>query len=78
LQDLKLLLLHEAKRPAHADADAFVLCVLSHGARGKVYGVDGAAVEVDKHIIQLFNGTVCPTLINKPKIIIIQACQGGK
>ena len=77
-QEMKKALLQEVQRPEHKEAEAFVLCVMSHGARGVVYGVDGEQLEIDKHIIQMFKGSLCPNLLNKPKVIIIQACQGSK
>lgn len=53
--------------------DCFVFVVLSHGERDHVFGVDGKKVHLDK-----FEEAVdSPLLINKPKLLFIQACQGG-
>ena len=56
-------------------SDAFVCCVMSHGQKGSVFGSDGNALLVDD-ITSTFNGKRCPVLLNKPKVFIIQACQG--
>lgn len=67
----------ESVRPEHKDADALIVCVMSHGAAGLVYGSDNGKVNIEKDIVMPFNGYNCPDLIDKPKIFIIQACQGG-
>lgn len=54
----------------------FVLCLLSHGDDGVVYGSDGEKVEIEK-IIAEFDGKRCEALIDRPKLFFIQACQGG-
>ena len=66
----------ERKREDHKDSDAFILCIMSHGVEGIVYGKDQLPLNIDKDILELFNGERCPHLLNKPKIFIIQACQG--
>lgn len=53
----------------------FVLCILSHGRKNAVYGVNSIAVDMDE-IQKLLQGKFCPVLLQKPKIIIVQACQG--
>ncbi|CAH1787638.1 unnamed protein product [Owenia fusiformis] len=58
-------------------ADSFVLVILSHGTVDAVYGVDKEKVPY-KEIYNFFNGENCKKLAGKPKIIIIQACQGKK
>jgi len=51
----------------------FVLCILSHGIRGAVYGSNSIPVCV----VALENLMMdCANLLGKPKILIIQACQG--
>ncbi|XP_047647938.1 caspase-9 isoform X2 [Phacochoerus africanus] len=42
---------------------------------GAVYGTDGCPVSVEK-IVNIFNGTSCPSLGGKPKLFFIQACGG--
>ena len=54
----------------------FVLCILSHGETGVVYGSDGKTVSID-HLETLFDGMRCNQLIGRPKLLLIQACQGG-
>lgn len=61
----------------HTEKDSFVCFVLSHGDKGIVYGTDGKEVFV-KDLTDQFNGLNCPSLIGKPKVFFIQACQGNK
>ncbi|KAL3043140.1 hypothetical protein OYC64_020954 [Pagothenia borchgrevinki] len=59
--------------PQHGDA--FICCVLSHGNKGNVLGVDGQSLPI-KQITRTFMATrQCP-LKAKPKVFLIQACQG--
>ena len=58
------------------DYASLVVCLLSHGGLGTIEGVDGQPVIVISDIQWAFNSQKCPELINKPKIFIIQACQG--
>ena len=51
---------------------------MSHGSQGVVYGNGGEPIKIDEEIIAKFDGKNCPALENKPKVIFIQACQGGK
>ena len=64
------------------DYASLVVCLLSHGGLGTIEGVDHKKgheklVNVISDIQWAFNSQKCPELINKPKIFIIQACQGG-
>ncbi|MCI4386252.1 hypothetical protein PGIGA_G00060150 [Pangasianodon gigas] len=59
----------------HHEGDCFVCCILTHGTTDGVYGTDGGIV-TGKDIFSLFSGTSCPSLINKPKVFLIQACLG--
>ncbi|XP_063115620.1 caspase-8 isoform X2 [Cavia porcellus] len=59
----------------HSDRDCFVCCVLSHGNRGIVYGINGQEVSISE-LTSYFTGSKCPSLAGKPKVFFIQACQG--
>ncbi|XP_051027618.1 caspase-9 [Acomys russatus] len=66
----------------HYALDCFVVVILSHGCQashlqfpGAVYGTDGCSVPIEK-IVNIFNGTSCPSLGGKPKLFFIQACGG--
>lgn len=52
--------------------DSIFICVLSHGCDGVVYGTNSIPVEIEaiKHRM------ISKKLIGKPKVLIIQACQG--
>ena len=55
--------------------DSFFCIVLSHGKKEGIVGVDEETISVEA-ITGQFTGDKCPTLLNKPKIFIIQACRG--
>ncbi|XP_067229988.1 caspase-8 isoform X2 [Chanodichthys erythropterus] len=57
----------------HTRMGAFVCCVLSHGEKGAVLGVDGKPVEIHELTLPFAE---CHTLASKPKLFFIQACQG--
>ncbi|XP_004701803.1 caspase-8 [Echinops telfairi] len=59
----------------HSSKDCFICCILSHGDKGIIYGIDGQEVPISK-LTSYFTGSKCPSLKDKPKIFFIQACQG--
>ncbi|XP_078186557.1 caspase-9 isoform X3 [Callithrix jacchus] len=80
-KEMRLTLLELARRD-HGALDCCVVVILSHGCQashlqfpGAVYGTDGYPVSVEK-IVNIFNGTSCPSLGGKPKLFFIQACGG--
>lgn len=52
--------------------DSVVVCILSHGSKGNVYGANSVPVRIED-IEKLI---ISERLIGKPKILIVQACQG--
>ena len=44
---------------------------------GFAYGIDGKKISIEDEICASFDGRNCKALHGKPKIFIIQACQGG-
>ncbi|NXX17085.1 CASP8 protein, partial [Podargus strigoides] len=63
------------RRKDHKDRDCFVCCVLSHGKKGIIYGVDGQEVPIQE-LTTSFTGQNCHSLAGKPKVFFVQACQG--
>ncbi|NXF37491.1 CASP8 protein, partial [Nyctibius bracteatus] len=59
----------------HTDKDCFVCCILSHGKKGIIYGVDGQEVPIQE-LTTSFTGQNCHSLAGKPKVFFVQACQG--
>ncbi|NXC28590.1 CASP8 protein, partial [Campylorhamphus procurvoides] len=59
----------------HEDKDCFVCCILSHGKKGIIYGVDGQEVPI-RELTTSFTVRNCHSLAGKPKVFFIQACQG--
>ncbi|XP_067315357.1 caspase-8 [Pseudorasbora parva] len=72
--DIKDVIMKFAKKD-HTQMGAFVCCVLSHGEKGAVLGIDGKAIEI-RELTRPF--AECNTLACKPKLFFIQACQGNK
>lgn len=61
----------------HSAFDSLVFIVMSHGSdRDRISGVDGRHVGIEE-LMSEFTATKCPTLQNKPKIFILQACRGS-
>lgn len=72
-----LSVISELSRQNHSQMDCLVCCVLSHGREGSVYGVDGRIVTLSE-LTAPFEGQHCPSLVKKPKLFFIQACQGNQ
>lgn len=60
----------------HSENDCFVCIVLTHGEHGHLYSYDGRYA-ID-HLFINFLGERCTTLLGKPKMFFIQACQGDR
>lgn len=72
-----------SKHPKLKDTDSVVVVIMSHGKLGAVMGVNSQS-EVSEdddfpldNIYKHLGPKNCPALLNKPKIILIQACRGG-
>ncbi|XP_046574801.1 caspase-3-like [Haliotis rubra] len=61
----------------HSKRDCFVCVIMTHGSEDHVTCTDGRTVHI-KTLISYFAGGRCRTLIGKPKIFIINACQGDQ
>lgn len=72
------ILLWVDKATKHASkVDGLIVCVLSHGHEGLVYGQNSIPVNVSgPNSIKSIMAS--PLLLGKPKILIIQACQGER
>ncbi|XP_044537144.1 caspase-3-like [Gracilinanus agilis] len=66
--------LKSVSREDHSQRSSFVCVILSHGEEGVIFGTDGS-VEL-KSLTCFFRGDKCRSLTGKPKLFIIQACQG--
>ena len=74
-EELRQTLLNLARDTNFKGYASLVVCLLSHGGLGTVLGVDDQPVNV-LELQWTFNSDSCPDLNDKPKIFIIQACQG--
>lgn len=61
--------------PKHGDA--FICCILSHGEKSAVLGTDKKPLSF-KQITRTFKATDQSTLTGKPKVFLIQSCQGNR
>ena len=63
---------------------AFFVFILSHGNQYGICGKDSIpgnksennVLNVEKDVLPLFNNSNCPSLCDKPKVFIMQACRG--
>jgi len=61
----------------HKAYNCLLVAILTHGEKmEKVYGIDKTVSLT--HLINLFDGSNCTTLIGKPKIFFVQACRGDE
>ena len=79
-ENLKASEIHQRLRTiALRDLSAYqclVVCLLSHGDEGTIYGVNGAQVKISELTDYFKKGQMCPSLLSKPKLFFISACQG--
>lgn len=52
--------------------DSVIVCILSHGFKGIVYGANSIPIKIE----DIEKVIISDRLIGKPKILIVQACQG--
>ncbi|XP_031152457.2 caspase-1-A-like [Sander lucioperca] len=74
-----------SKHPKLKETDSVVVVIMSHGKLGAVLGCNWTKDDVENpdefpidNIYKHLGSEKCPALLNKPKIIIIQACRGGE
>lgn len=60
----------------HTNNDCFVCCILTHGEHGQLWGSD-AKFPLEM-LFNLYLGDNCLTLVGKPKLFFVQACQGER
>ncbi|CAL8333224.1 unnamed protein product [Boreogadus saida] len=69
-----------SKDPRLAATDSVFVVIMSHGVKGAILGVhhcDGVPDQFPiDNIFKHLDSANCPKLLNKPKVIIIQACRG--
>ena len=70
-----------SKDPRLAATDSVFVVIMSHGVKGAILGVHHCEGVPDQfpidNIYKHLDTIRCPKLLNKPKVIIIQACRGG-
>lgn len=64
-----------SKRVEHKHLDSCIVCVLTHGEHGELYGTDDIAISV-LEFVSCLNARNCPALAHKPKLFFLQACRG--
>ena len=68
----------ETKRPRHYFLGMFVLVLMSHGGRDNlIYDSNNQPVSL-VNIQDMLSPKNFPAMKGKPKLMIIQACSGGK
>ncbi|XP_061075773.1 caspase-2 [Conger conger] len=75
VQEMQVCVEQFSRSLDHRTMDSCVVCLLSHGVEGAVYGTDGQLLELD-WVFKSFDNEHCPQLQNKPKMFFIQACRG--
>ncbi|XP_060035814.1 uncharacterized protein LOC103111356 [Erinaceus europaeus] len=69
-----------AARPEHASSDSTFLVFMSHGILEGIFGTKHSEENPDvlsyHTIFQTLNTRKCPLLMDKPKVVIVQACRG--
>lgn len=68
--------LEQVAKLDHSNNDCFACCIMTHGEHGYIYGTDGK-MPINL-MFDYFLGDKCPTLVGKPKMFFVQACQGDK
>ncbi|VDP98924.1 unnamed protein product [Trichobilharzia regenti] len=73
--EIQAQLEHLSQKTDHTEYNCLVICLMSHGTIGRIYGVDGNSLSIHG-LTSLFTADNCPSLAGKPKLFFIQACRG--
>ena len=73
VDDIKEKITELSEKPGHNDG--LVVCLLSHGLSGKIYGVEGNLISVSEILDIISSGPSGEALRGKPKLFLIQACR---
>uniref|UniRef100_G1Q520 Caspase-1 n=1 Tax=Myotis lucifugus TaxID=59463 RepID=G1Q520_MYOLU len=80
-KEMEKVLVAFAARPEHRTSDSTFLVFMSHGLLDRLCGTQHSDENPDvlpyDTIFRIFNNRNCPSLKDKPKVIIVQACRGG-
>nr|ABB05054.1 caspase-1 [Dicentrarchus labrax]ABB05055.1 caspase-1 [Dicentrarchus labrax] len=80
-KEIDAAMIEFSKNPKLRETDSVLVVIMSHGKLGAVLGVNYAEDNPDEfpinNIYEHLGSEKCPALLNKPKIIIIQACRGN-
>uniref|UniRef100_A0A667WP83 Caspase a n=1 Tax=Myripristis murdjan TaxID=586833 RepID=A0A667WP83_9TELE len=67
--------------PGLSQTDSVFVVIMSHGNLGVIHGIHWMKNNPDEfcieNIYKHLNSENCPALVNKPKVVIIQACRGN-
>ncbi|XP_030078346.1 caspase-1-A [Microcaecilia unicolor] len=81
-EDMKKALKDFSCREEHEHSDSTFIVLMSHGVRKGICGVNCTEEDTDilslDTVFEIFNNENCRALVEKPKIILIQACRGEK
>lgn len=69
-------ILEDISSSNHSENDCILIAILSHGERDAVWAKD-CTYKLEK-LYSFFAADKCPTLAGKPKLFVVQACQGKK
>ena len=56
--------------------DSFIIFIMTHGKSKDLFMQDGEKIQLD-YVEDQLDGKNAPLLINKPKLIFVQACRNG-
>lgn len=77
-------LIEFSKHPKLKETDSVMVVIMSHGKLGVILGVEWKDGDENPDVFPInsiykhLGSENCPALLDKPKIIIIQACRGGE
>ena len=71
-------ILNEVAEMDHSETDCLIICLLSHGTSGNIYGSDGELIPVSDLLRPLITCEKNSELISKPRLFFIQACRVSK
>ncbi|NXY50867.1 CASP1 protein, partial [Ceuthmochares aereus] len=81
-QEMAAVMKDFANRKEHLTSDSTFLVFMSHGVRAGLCGTKSRGGTTDilslDTIYKEFNNKHCQALLGKPKVVIIQACRGGR